>query len=80
MQINEIFSSIEGEGIRTGYLATFVRTFGCNLACSYCDTRYACIPNPEVQLPLKNLLKKDIVKHFVIVVLMELLIRVKRLI
>lgn len=47
MQINEIFSSIEGEGIRTGYLATFVRTFGCNLACSYCDTRYACIPNPE---------------------------------
>ena len=42
MQINEIFSSIDGEGIRTGYLTTFIRTFGCNLDCSYCDTRYAC--------------------------------------
>lgn len=42
MQINEIFSSIDGEGIRTGYLTTFIRTFGCNLSCSYCDTKYAC--------------------------------------
>ena len=42
MQINEIFSSIDGEGIRTGYLTTFIRTFGCNLSCSYCDTQYAC--------------------------------------
>ena len=42
MQINEIFVSIDGEGIRTGYLTTFIRTFGCNLNCSYCDTQYAC--------------------------------------
>lgn len=41
MLINEIFSSIEGEGIRSGYLATFIRTQGCNLRCSYCDTEYA---------------------------------------
>ena len=41
MQINEIFSSIEGEGIRSGYLATFVRTQGCNLRCIYCDTKYS---------------------------------------
>ena len=43
MLINEIFSSIDGEGIRTGYLTTFIRTFGCNLSCSYCDTVYACV-------------------------------------
>ena len=49
MQINEIFSSIEGEGIRTGYLATFIRTFGCNLSCSYCDTKYACTVDPNEQ-------------------------------
>ena len=36
MLINEIFNSIEGEGIRTGYLTTFIRTFSCNLECSYC--------------------------------------------
>lgn len=42
MLVNEIFSSIEGEGIRAGYPATFIRLFGCNLSCSYCDSRYAC--------------------------------------
>lgn len=42
MQVNEIFLSIEGEGIRTGYPVVFIRLFGCNLHCSYCDTRYAC--------------------------------------
>lgn len=42
MKVVEIFKSIEGEGIRTGMPATFVRLFGCNLHCSYCDTRYAC--------------------------------------
>lgn len=41
MKVNEIFSSIDGEGIRTGYPVTFVRLFGCNLTCSYCDTMYA---------------------------------------
>lgn len=42
MKIVEIFNSIEGEGIRAGRLCTFVRTFGCNLKCSYCDSTYAC--------------------------------------
>ncbi|WDC84440.1 hypothetical protein PL321_01070 [Caloramator sp. mosi_1] len=37
----EIFSSISGEGITSGFLTTFVRTYGCNLRCSYCDTRYS---------------------------------------
>ena len=30
MLINEIFSSIDGEGIRTGFPVTFIRTYGCN--------------------------------------------------
>lgn len=37
----EIFDSIDGEGKRTGYMATFVRFAGCSLRCSYCDTAYA---------------------------------------
>lgn len=47
MNINEIFSSIDGEGIRTGHLTTFIRSFGCNLLCSYCDTLYAVKPQNE---------------------------------
>ena len=41
MQVVEIFTSIEGEGIRAGYPCVFVRFAGCNLQCSYCDTAYA---------------------------------------
>ena len=39
--INEIFVSISGEGSTTGEIVTFVRTEGCNLRCSYCDTKYS---------------------------------------
>lgn len=39
--IVEIFNSIEGEGARTGLLCTFIRTAGCNLRCSFCDTTYS---------------------------------------
>lgn len=41
MNVNEIFDSIDGEGIYAGQLATFIRLSGCNLRCGYCDTTYA---------------------------------------
>lgn len=41
MRVVEIFTSIEGEGKRAGKLCTFIRLAGCNLRCSYCDTKYA---------------------------------------
>jgi 7-carboxy-7-deazaguanine synthase len=41
IQIAEIFTSIQGETSCAGYVSVFVRTAGCNLACSYCDTGYA---------------------------------------
>ncbi len=41
MKVNEIFLSIQGEGIQTGIPTTFVRTSGCNMECDWCDTAYA---------------------------------------
>ncbi len=41
IRINEIFYSIQGEGIQIGIPTVFVRTQGCDLSCSWCDTIYA---------------------------------------
>mgnify|MGYP001564945447 CR=1 FL=1 len=41
MKVCEIFYSIQGESTYSGLPCVFVRTAGCNLRCSYCDTRYA---------------------------------------
>ena len=41
MRVCEIFTSIEGEGIRAGKVCTFVRFVGCNLRCEWCDTTYS---------------------------------------
>ncbi|HBR21331.1 MAG TPA: 7-carboxy-7-deazaguanine synthase QueE [Nitrospiraceae bacterium] len=41
MKICEIFISIQGESSYAGMPCTFIRVTGCNLRCSYCDTKYA---------------------------------------
>ncbi len=48
MQVIEKFVSINGEGLRQGEPAVFIRFSGCNLRCSYCDTRYS-FENPKYQ-------------------------------
>ncbi|MBE5958278.1 MAG: putative 7-carboxy-7-deazaguanine synthase QueE [Lachnospiraceae bacterium] len=45
MKVVEKFVSINGESTRAGELAVFVRFKGCNLNCSYCDTKWANEPD-----------------------------------
>ena len=50
MRINEIFYSLQGEGKWTGLPNIFIRTTGCNLRCSFCDTKYAYDDGKEMSL------------------------------
>ncbi|HAZ10275.1 MAG: hypothetical protein A2047_03240 [Omnitrophica bacterium GWA2_41_15] len=38
-KITEIFTSIQGEGLYIGQVQTFVRFYGCNIKCGFCDER-----------------------------------------
>lgn len=39
--VNEIYLSVQGESTFAGLPCIFIRTTGCDLRCSYCDTAYA---------------------------------------
>lgn len=53
-RINEIFYSLQGEGIFTGTAAVFIRFSGCNLACPFCDTEHQ---------PFTRMERKDIIRE-----------------
>lgn len=53
--VSEIFNSIQGEGPDLGRPALFIRLFGCNLRCTYCDTKHTWkldgpVPDPKAKL------------------------------
>ena len=49
-KVVEKFISINGEGRCAGELAAFIRFAGCNLNCSYCDTRWAHEPGAPYEI------------------------------
>ena len=50
LKINSIFYSIQGEGCDNGIPTIFIRLAGCNLRCSYCDTKYAYYEGNEMEI------------------------------
>ena len=60
IKVNEIFHSIQGEGLLQGLPTTFVRLSGCNLNCNYCDSTYA----SESYLNLTSMEIIDIVNSY----------------
>jgi 7-carboxy-7-deazaguanine synthase len=54
--ISEIFTSIKGEGLDIGKKACFVRFYGCNLNCSFCDSNYATQGNDFKEMTVDDVL------------------------
>ena len=50
LKVNEIFYSIQGESSYAGRPCIFIRLTGCNLRCSYCDTKYAYEEGTELEI------------------------------
>lgn len=58
MKVSEIFNSIEGEGKRVGLPSTFIRLFGCNLRCSYCDSLYSVDGQDYTEMSVDDIMEK----------------------
>jgi len=50
LRVNEIFCSIQGESAFAGKPCVFVRTTGCPLRCTWCDTEYAFAEGTDMEL------------------------------
>jgi len=57
VKLSEIFYSIQGESSWVGNPCTFLRLWGCNLRCVWCDTKYSYEEEP-FDLSLPQILEK----------------------
>jgi 7-carboxy-7-deazaguanine synthase len=55
LKIAELFYSIQGEGTLVGVPSVFIRTSGCNLRCSWCDTPYTSWQPEGTELSLRQI-------------------------
>jgi 7-carboxy-7-deazaguanine synthase len=57
--VNEVFLSIQGEGVHAGRRAVFVRLQGCPVGCQWCDTKHTWPVLGEDRVQPPDVLLKD---------------------
>lgn len=57
-KINEVFETIQGEGVFTGVPAIFVRLQVCPVGCSWCDTKQTWTAEPQDLVSLEQIMAK----------------------
>lgn len=57
LDVQEIFSTLQGEGPYVGYPSVFIRLGGCNLACNFCDTEFESYKNISLEKILAEVVK-----------------------
>lgn len=57
-KINEVFETIQGEGVFTGVPAIFVRLQVCPVGCSWCDTKQTWTAEPEDLVSVERIMVK----------------------
>ena len=60
LRVSETFLSIQGESGYAGKLCFFIRLAGCNLDCTYCDTRYANEPGSGTDMSVFELVELSV--------------------
>lgn len=58
--INEIFQTLQGEGVFTGVPAVFIRLQGCPVGCSWCDTKQTWEKEQDKQTTLGDIALKTL--------------------
>lgn len=58
LNVNEMFVSFQGEGAYIGHPSLFIRLQGCNLACSWCDSKDSIRRNGGTDYTAKDIIEK----------------------
>lgn len=59
LKLNEIFQTIQGEGVFTGVPAVFIRLQQCPVGCSWCDTKQTWDALPQDESDLNSIISKQ---------------------
>lgn len=59
LPVCELFETIQGEATWTGTPSVFVRLQGCDVGCSFCDTKHTWELNPQREISLGAMLAKE---------------------